>query len=109
MSVPAVTVSSMDVGVIVYCAELEAPTLRDTARRILEAEAARFGVPLGRAEVLRRRARGGPAMHVMAAADELVRHLGAAADPLGQDSPLIVLARAGALALVNRVELDGNL
>ena len=99
----------MDVGVIVYCAELEAPTLRDTARRILEAEAMRSGVPLGRIEVLRRRARGGPAMHVLAAADELVRHLGAAADPLGQDSPLIVLARAGALALVNRVELDQNL
>jgi hypothetical protein len=55
-------------------------------------------VPLGRAEVRRRRARGGPAMHVLAAAD-----------PLGRDSPLIVLARAGALALVNRVELDGNL
>ena len=99
----------MDVGVIVYCAELEAPTLRDTARRILEAEATRSGVPPGRTEVLRRRARGGPAMHVLAAADELVRHLGAAADPLGQDSPLIVLARAGALALVNRVELDENL
>jgi hypothetical protein len=99
----------MDVGVIVYCAELEAPTLRDTARRILEAEPGRFGVPLGRAAVVRRRARGGPAMHVIAAADEMVRHLGAAADPLGQDSPLMVLARAGALALVNRVELDGNL
>jgi hypothetical protein len=48
-------------------------------------------------------------MHVIAAADELVRHLGAATDPLGQDSPLMVLARAGALALVNRVELDENL
>ena len=48
-------------------------------------------------------------MHIMAAADELVRHLGAVADPLGEDSPLIVLARAGALALVNKVELDGNL
>jgi hypothetical protein len=99
----------MDVGVIVYCAELEAPRLRDTARRILEAEATRSGVPLGRTEVPRRRARGGPAMHVLAAADELVRHLGAAADPLGQDSPLIVLARAGALALMNRVGLDENL
>ena len=98
----------MDIGVIVYTAELEAPALRETARRILETEAIRFGVPLGRDEVLRRRARGGPTMHVMAAADELVRHLGAAADPLGQDSPLIVLARAGALALVNRVELDEN-
>ena len=109
MSAPAVTVSGTDAGVIVYCAELEAPALRDTARRILAAGATRSGVPLGRAEVLRRRARGGPAMHVLAAADELVQHLGAAADPLGQDSPLIVLARAGALALVNRVELDQNL
>jgi hypothetical protein len=36
----------MDVGVIVYCAELEAPALRETARRILEAEAARFAVSL---------------------------------------------------------------
>jgi hypothetical protein len=74
MSVPAVTVSSMDVGVIVYCAELEAPTVRDTARRIPEAETARFVVPLGHAEVLRRRAPGRSPMHVMAAADELVRH-----------------------------------
>jgi hypothetical protein len=42
----------------------------------------------------------------MAAADELVRHLAATeADPLAEDSPLLVLARAGALALVNRVEL----
>ena len=108
MPVPAVTVSGMDAGVIVYCAELEAPTLRDTARRILEAEAARFGVPLGRAAVLRCQAAGGPAVHVMAAAGELVRHLGAAADPLSPDRPLMVLARAGALALVNRVELAAN-
>jgi hypothetical protein len=63
-------------------------------------------VPFGRAEVLRRRAVGVP---VMAAAEELVRHLSAAADPLGEDSPLMVLARAGALALVNRVELAANL
>jgi hypothetical protein len=99
----------MDIGVIVYTTELEAPSLRETARRILEAEAARFGVPLGRAEVLHRQARGGSPMHVMAAADELVRHLGAAPDPLGADSPLMILARAGALALVSRAELDGNL
>ena len=99
----------MDIGVIVYTTELEAPSLRETARRILKAEAARFGVPLSRAEVLHRRARGGSPMHVMAAADELVRHLGAAPDPLGADSPLMILARAGALALVSRAELDGNL
>jgi hypothetical protein len=48
---------------------------------------------------------GGPTMHVMAAADELVRHLGAETDPLSEDSALMVLARAGALALVSRVEV----
>jgi len=48
-------------------------------------------------------------MHVMRAADELVRRLAAAeADPLGEDSPLMVRARAGALALVNGVELDAD-
>ena len=68
MSVPAVTVSRMDVGVIVDTAGLEAPGLRETARRILLAEAGKLGVPLGRSEVLRRRARGGSPVHVMAAA-----------------------------------------
>jgi hypothetical protein len=96
----------MDVGVIVYCAELEAPALRETARRILEAEAARFGVSLGLADALPRQARGGPPVHVWAAADELVRHLVTMeADPLREDSPLMVLARAEALAPVSRIEL----
>jgi hypothetical protein len=101
--------ASMDVGVIVYCSELQAPGLRETARQVLEAQAARFGVSLGRAEVLRRRARGGSTVHVMAAGDELVRHLAAIeADPLGEDSPLMVLARAGALALVSMIEAAGS-
>lgn len=83
--------------------------MRETSRRILEAEAARFGVPLGRAKVLQRRARGGSPVHVMAAADELVRHMAATeADPFGGGSPLMVLARAGALALVNRAETAGT-
>jgi len=98
----------MDVGVIAYTAELEAPGLRETAQRIFLAEAGKLGVPLGRSEVLRRRARGGSPMHVMAAADELIRHLGAEADPPGEHSSLMVLARAGALALMNRVELVGS-
>jgi hypothetical protein len=100
----------MDVGVIVYCAELEAPALRETARRILQAQAARFGVSLEPAEVLLRRSRGrGSTMHVVAAGDELVRHLAATeADPLAEDGPLMVLARAGALALVSRVEVTGT-
>ena len=44
----------------------------------------------------------------MAAADELVRHLSAEADPLGEHGSLVVLARAGALALMNRIELDAS-
>jgi hypothetical protein len=96
----------MDIGVIVYCAELEAPALRETARRILEAEAARSGVSLEPAEVLLRPGRGGTAMHVVAAGNELVRHLAATeANPLAEDGPLMILARAGALALVSRAEV----
>jgi hypothetical protein len=99
----------MDIGVIVYTAGLQAPALRETACQILAAQAGKLGVPPGRSEVLQRRAAGGPPMHVMAAAGELVRHLGAEVDPLGEHSPLMALARAGALALMNRIELSGNL
>jgi|HubBroStandDraft_6_1064221.scaffolds.fasta_scaffold1295412_1 hypothetical protein len=77
MSAPAVTVCRMDTGVIVYTAELEAPALRETARRFLEAEAARLGASLDPADVLLRRAVDGPEMHIMAAAHELVAHLAA--------------------------------
>jgi hypothetical protein len=95
----------MDVGVIVYCAEIEAPGPRETARRILEAEAARSGVSLDPADLTRRR---GPGRHDDAChgrSRRLVRHLAdIEADPLAEDSPLMVLARAGALALVSRVE-----
>ena len=91
-----------------YTAELEAPGLRETACRILLAEADKLGVRLGRSEALRRRARGGSPMHVMAAADELIRYLADEADPLGEHSSLMLLARAGALALMNSIELNGS-
>jgi hypothetical protein len=55
MSAAGVTVATV---VIMYAAELEAPALRETARRILEAEIARRGIPLDPAEV----------PHIMAAA-----------------------------------------
>ena len=46
-------------------------------------------------------------MHIMAAAHDLVAHLAATgADPLAEDSPVMVLARAGALAFMSKVELD---
>lgn len=45
----------------------------------------------------------------LAEGDEFVRHLAATeADPFGEDSPLMTLARAGALALVSRVEVTGS-
>jgi len=75
MSAAGVTVSLIDTAVIVYCAELEAPALRKAAQRILKAEAERFRASLDPADVLLRRAAGGPEVHVMAAADELVAHL----------------------------------
>ena len=49
----------MDTSVILYTAELEAPALRQMARRFPELEARRLGVPLNPAEVLVRRACGG--------------------------------------------------
>jgi|HubBroStandDraft_2_1064218.scaffolds.fasta_scaffold526585_1 hypothetical protein len=79
----------------------------ETARRFLEDEATRFGVSLDPADVLLCRAQNGTEMHIMAAADELVLHLRTVADPFGEDSPVMVLARAGALALMSRTELDG--
>lgn len=107
MPASAVNVASVDTATILYAAELEAPALRETARRILEAEATRLGVPLDPAEVLVRRAAGGTEMHIMAAARELVEHLVATeADPLSEDSPVMVLARAGALALMSGLELE---
>ena len=44
MSAPSVTVGSAETGVILYAAELEAPAPRETARKILEAEASCAGV-----------------------------------------------------------------
>jgi len=99
----------MDTSVILYTGELEAPALRQMARRFLESEARRLGVPLDPAEVLVRRACGGTEIHIMAAACELIEHVVATeADPLAEDSPLMVLARAGALALMSRIELNGT-
>jgi hypothetical protein len=71
----------MDTGVILYAAELEVPALRQTARRILEAEAKRFGVSPDTGGVLLRRAEGGPELHVVAAAEELLMHLMAGTCP----------------------------
>jgi hypothetical protein len=63
MPTAGVTVQDMDTGVILYAAELEVPSSRLTARRILEAEARRFGVSLDTADVLLRRAERRPELH----------------------------------------------
>jgi hypothetical protein len=66
-------------------------------------------VPLDTADVLLRRAGHGPEMHTVAAAQELVTHLLATEeDPPGEDSSVMVLARAGALALMSRIEPAGS-
>src|SRR5260370_36014564 len=78
MPVPWVSVPDMDTALILHAAELEAPSLRATARRTLEAEAGRFGIWLDTGDVLPRRAERRPEPHLMAAAEELVAHLAAA-------------------------------
>lgn len=56
-----------------------------------------------------RRTRGDPEAHIMAAVTQLVAHLVATAeDPLGDAVPVTVLARAGALVLLSKIELDGT-
>jgi hypothetical protein len=79
--------------------------LRHDAGRFLKSETARMGVSLEPADVLLRRAEGVPEAYIMAA-DELLRHLASGADPLSNDSGLVVLAHAGALALLGKIELD---
>ena len=99
--------SRVDTGVILYAAELQAPALRETALRILETEARRFGVRLDGADVLGRRTGTDTRIHIVAAAYELLARLVAAeADPLGDSSSVMALARAGALALMTRLEMD---
>ena len=89
----------MDEQLILDTAEAAAPALRALATEILQAEAA---------DVLLRRAEGAPAVHVAAAADQLLEHLAAIeGTTLPDQGILAVLARAGAQLLVSGIELDG--
>lgn len=96
----------MDTELILDAAEAEAPGLHDLARWFLEADAGHLGVPLDVASVLARRAEGVPEVHVIGAADELVRHLAAQPDALAEDGAFLTLAYAGAQALVTRAEVE---
>ena len=63
---------------------------------------------LDAADVLLRRAEGAPAVHVAAAAGQLLEHLAAIeGTTLPDQGILAVLARAGAQLLVSGIELDG--
>ena len=89
----------MDEQLILDTAEAAAPALRALATEILQAEAA---------DVLLRRAEGAPAVHVAAAAGQLLEHLAAIkGTTLPDQGILAVLARAGAQLLVSGIELDG--
>jgi hypothetical protein len=99
----------MDEQLIPDTAEAEAPALRALAREILEAEAAHPGVSLDDADIVPRRAEGIPAVHITAAADELLEHLAAIEGTALPDRGIIaVLARAGAQMLMSAAELDGG-
>ena len=98
----------MDEQLILDTAEAAAPALRALATEILQAEAAHLGVSLDAADVLLRRAEGAPAVHVAAAADQLLEHLAAIeGTTLPDQGILAVLARVAAQLLVSGIELDG--
>ncbi len=98
----------MDEQLILDTAAAAAPALRALATGILQAEAAHLGVSLDAADVLVRRAGGAPAVHVAAAAGQLLGHLAAIEGTTLPDQGVIaVLARAGARLLVSGIELDG--
>ena len=93
---------------ILETAEAAAPALRALAREILQAEARHLGVSLDAADVLLRRAGGEPAVHITAAADQLLEHLAAIEGTTLPDQGIIaVLAHAEAQLLVSGIELDG--
>ncbi len=97
----------MDEQLILDTAEAAAPALRALAREILEAEARHLGVSLGAADVLLRRADGAPAVHITAAADQLLQHMAAIEGTTLPDQGIIaVLARTGAQLLVSGIELE---
>ena len=97
----------MDEQLILDTAEAAAPALRALAGDILEAEARHLGVLLDAGSVLTRRAEGMPALHLIAAADQLLEHLAAIEGTTVPDQGVIaVLARAGAQLLVSGIELD---
>jgi hypothetical protein len=98
----------MDEQLILDTAEAAAPALRALAREILEVEARRLGVSLEAADVRLRRAEGAPAVHLTAAADQLLEHMAAIeGTTLPEQGILAVLAHAGAQLLVSGIELDG--
>lgn len=96
----------MDEQLILDTTEAAAPALRALAREILEAEARYMGVSLDAADVLLRRAEGAPALHLTAAANQLLEHLASIEGTAPADHGVIaVLARAAAQTLMSGIEL----
>jgi hypothetical protein len=97
----------VDEQLILDTADAAAPALRALAREILAAEARHRGVSLEAADVLRRGTEGAPAVHITAAADQLLEHLAAAKGIIVPEQGIgAVLARAGAQLLMSGIELD---
>ena len=101
----------MDIEDILDAAETGVPGLREPARRFLEAvdKARHLDVPLDADSVMARRAEGVPALHLTAAADQLLEHLAAIEGiTLPEQGIIAVLAHAGAQLLVSGIELAGS-
>jgi hypothetical protein len=64
----------VDIELILDSAEIMAPALKDTARRVLTANAGQMDVSLEVADVLARRAEGWPEVRITAAVGELLMH-----------------------------------
>jgi hypothetical protein len=95
----------VDIELILDAAEIIAPTLKDTARRILTATARDMDVSVELSDVLARRAGGWPEVHLITAADVLLTHLLATEENmLDEESTLMTLARIGAQAIMTRAE-----
>ena len=95
----------MDIELILDSAEIMAPGLKDTARRILEATAAQMDVSLEVTDVLARQTAGWPKLRITAASDEVLTRLDTG-DVLADEGTLMTLARIGAQAIMTRAELE---
>jgi hypothetical protein len=98
----------VDIELILDSAEIVSPGLTDTARRILAATARDMDPSLELADVLACQAEAWPDVHITAAADEIVKHLGRRARCPRRGGRLHDAGTCRAQMLMSRTEMDGG-